>query len=399
MHYLKKFSKVWMGITKTIQISSTNNRNFALINRQEAEKIINDINTKYAMWDKMRKNYDEEFTPTEGLSSQAEKHKIPIKDLNDLISLRKTFYSDKELEEKDVKELAELYHKYDLSVSKEYEIDKSKFYGRTIDKCRIDVGIIIQRPAIFLSISDREMEWLKYRYNFMMEYDVNYNSLEKDMEMYGTPTEELMDEAMPKRYLNPDNYPTHRVPKPVDNNNIYKNTSNSPEIYSDDEDILDSGEYDYIWAASKNYLKSDIYMSDPHSIQYAGKHRIFLLVKDIHTGEWGFPTSTLYMDESFVVGKNKLFEQLSGGKWETTFAYGTPLVTTLRDFSIVENEDEMNEGLIGVRTYYFGGLHQGGMTYVDKLKYADYAWARKCELGKYLEESYYNLFINALWRY
>ena len=52
----------------------------------------------------------------------------------------------------------------------EFEVDPTNFYVFSRDFLRVDVGLIIQRPPIFLKIGDRDAEFLRLRINLMNEY-------------------------------------------------------------------------------------------------------------------------------------------------------------------------------------------------------------------------------------
>ena len=56
---------------------------------------------------------------------------------------------------------------------KEYEIDPSQFQVFSRDAMRVDVGLMIQRPPIFVHLSKRDIEFLKLRSQIMNEYHCN----------------------------------------------------------------------------------------------------------------------------------------------------------------------------------------------------------------------------------
>jgi hypothetical protein len=70
----------------------------------------------------------------------------------------------------DPNEKAILQAKMDTKWQNEYELDASKFRVFSRDMMRVDVGLIIQRPPIFVHMSDRDVEFLKLRSQLMNEY-------------------------------------------------------------------------------------------------------------------------------------------------------------------------------------------------------------------------------------
>ena len=79
-----------------------------------------------------------------------------------------------------------------------------------------------------------------------------------------------------------------------------------------------------------------------------------------------------------------LFEQLTDNQWRIKFFGSSPVMHTLREFTPLEREDIANEGLKGVRTYWFGANHLRGipdMILQDENKnttdWNDWAWVPK----------------------
>ena len=50
------------------------------------------------------------------------------------------------------------------------DIDPSIYYAFTMDLMRVDVGLLIQRPPIFLRMRDQDAEFVKDRSSLMNEY-------------------------------------------------------------------------------------------------------------------------------------------------------------------------------------------------------------------------------------
>jgi hypothetical protein len=114
-------------------------------------------------------------------------------------------------------------------------------------------------------------------------------------------------------------------------------------------------------AASKNWQLVDPRCSDRKSLHYAGEDRIFLIVKNKFTNEWEFPITQMNMGQTFFRAKVNLFEDLTSNKWRIKFFGSSPLLHTLREFTPIEREDPKNTSLKGVRTFWFGAHHLGGI--------------------------------------
>ncbi len=55
----------------------------------------------------------------------------------------------------------------------DYDIDPTKFYVFSRDFMRVDLGLMIQRPPIFMHMGKRDAEFLKLRLSTMNEYWCN----------------------------------------------------------------------------------------------------------------------------------------------------------------------------------------------------------------------------------
>jgi len=54
------------------------------------------------------------------------------------------------------------------------DIDPSVYYAFTSDMMRIDVGLMIQRPPIFLRMRERDIDFVKDRTKLMNDYFVDH---------------------------------------------------------------------------------------------------------------------------------------------------------------------------------------------------------------------------------
>jgi hypothetical protein len=120
---------------------------------------------------------------------------------------------------------------------------------------------------------------------------------------------------------------------------------------------------------------------DRRSIHYAAEDRTFLILKNKYTGRWEFPTSKIMLGTTLLRGKQDLFARISKDTWKIKFVSNLPMVHTLRDFTIAENEDTENTGLKGVRTYFFGAHHHRGLPEFDfdspENEHHDFLWIPK----------------------
>ena len=137
---------------------------------------------------------------------------------------------------------------------------------------------------------------------------------------------------------------------------------------------------------------------DVRSLHYAAEDRTYLILRNKYTEEWEFPTTTMCFGTSFLRAKQDMFVELSGNQWKIKYNGTMPQIHSLRDLTIAEKEDPRNDGLKGVRSYYFFAHHWRGvpeMSYGNSA-YDDFAWIPKRKLNEYFTKSYYEVFIDGL---
>lgn len=205
---------------------------------------------------------------------------------------------------------AEWFHR----LQSKYEIDPLKFHVFTRDFFRVDVGLIIQRPPIFMKMTRRDVEQLKRRSQIMNEHYVDMKKYNEDFREICKLNSDILENNPYCSTQNLDNYPTHRDPS-------------SGETYC---------------AASKHWEKVDPKMQDHHSIHYAAEDRTYLLFRNKYTGEWQFPTQPMKFGLSFTRSKQNFFSSFSGDKWRIRFVGMLPQQHTVRHFTEAEREDPMN---------------------------------------------------------
>lgn len=230
----------------------------------------------------------------------------------------------------------------------------------------------MMRPAIFMKMSPRDVEQLKRRSQLMNEYHIDMKKYSQDFRELSKLNSDILENNSYCSSQNIDNYPTHK--------------SAEGETYA---------------AASKHWVNVDPKMQDHRSIHYAAEDRTYLILKNKYTGEWQFPSKPMKFGESFTRSKQDLFSSLSGDKWRVRFSGLMPQQHSIRRFSEAEMEDPKNQGLKGVRTYFFYAHHYRGLTawaddLGDKHDLIDHAWIPKRQMNEYLTKEYHEVFINGM---
>jgi len=109
----------------------------------------------------------------------------------------------------------------------------------------------------------------------------------------------------------------------------------------------------------------------------------------------------IHMTETFYNAKFNLFNQLTGKQWKIKFFGSAPYFHTIREFTEAEKQqDKLNDGLKGVRTFWFGGHHWRGLPEMltsesneeNTTDYIDWAWVPKRQLNEYFTREYYDTF-------
>jgi len=166
----------------------------------------------------------------------------------------------------------------------EFDIDPTGFNVFSRDQMRVDVGLLIQRPPIFVAMRDRDVHFLKYKNDIMNEYYCNQRQFADEFEEVSKLNEDVLGDSPYNSKMNLDNYPTHRV-------------RGSEPGKTEDE----------YCAASKHFSNVDPAMQDRKTIHYAGEDRTYLIVKNKHTKEWEFPTGRINFGQTFMRAKQNLF--------------------------------------------------------------------------------------------
>lgn len=270
----------------------------------------------------------------------------------------------------------------------EFDLDPTAFQVFSRDFMRVDVGLMIQRPPIFLTVRDRDVKFLKYKNDIMNEYYCNAKQFSDEFEEVSKLNEDILADNPYSSKMNLDNYPTHKVP------------GSNPAI-----------EYA---AASKYFGNVDPNMQDRKTIHYAAEDRTYMIVRNRYTLEWEFPTGKMNFGQTFMRGKQNLFNviahdpspQSSGianTTWKVKYFGNAPIAATIREFTQAERVQPENKMLKGVRTFFFQAHHWRGLPSISpgdlpeapNHDYDDFAWVPKRQLNEYFSKDYFEVFAKA----
>jgi hypothetical protein len=188
-----------------------------------------------------------------------------------------------------MQESAEKMAKITGKFLEDYEVDPNKFQVFSRDGLRVDVGLIVQRPPIFVHLTQRDMEYMTLRSQTMNEYHCNIKAHIEEFEEVVKLNEDILTDNPYVSKMNLDNFPTHKM-----------------------------GELTYA-AASKNFANVDPNCSDRRSMHYAAEDRTYLIFKNKYTQEWEFPTTSMYFGQSFLRAKQNLMVKYSENKWKVKY--------------------------------------------------------------------------------
>lgn len=136
---------------------------------------------------------------------------------------------------------------------------------------RVDIGLMIQRPPIFLHFRKRDAEFLKYKNDIMNEYYANNRQFSDEFEEVSKLNEDVVPSSNPySTKMNIDNYPTHKYTDPA------------------------NGEVTEYCAASKSWKNVDPTLKDRKSLHFAPEDRTYLIVRNRYTKEWEFPVGKIF---------------------------------------------------------------------------------------------------------
>ncbi len=253
-------------------------------------------------YEKPEMAYDKDTGDITLVDKAVKKKKRIVKNLDDLTKEKQALYSElgldsegKPMDGETEEGLAEKLLKIKQTMLEDLEIDPTQFYIFSRDFLRIDIGLVIQRPPIFMHMSERDAEFLKLRNNYMNEYFFDQRQYTEQWDEVSKLNEDILSDNVYSSPMNLDNFPTHRYTDPV------------------------TGKTKEYAGASKHHLKVDPNMEDVHSLHYASEYRTFLLLKNRYTGEWEFPASRIFFGETMMRAKQNLFMQFSKNNWRLKY--------------------------------------------------------------------------------
>lgn len=85
---------------------------------------------------------------------------------------------------------------------------------------RVDCGLLIQRPPLFLHMSDRDFQFYRYKNTLFNEYYMDQRVYVDEIEEASKLNEQLMHDNPQRSKMNLDNYPTHKMVDPETNEEI-----------------------------------------------------------------------------------------------------------------------------------------------------------------------------------
>lgn len=180
-----------------------------------------------------------------------------------------------------------------------YAPDPSMYYAFTKDFMRVDIGLMIQRPPIFMYMRKNDFDHLNNRQKIMEEYYCDTKQYIDEFNEVAKLNEDCLANNPYASRMNIDNYPTHRKFKGMVTRTVTDENGDEYEVEEED--------YETYCAASKQFSLVDPKCSDRHSLHYAGEDRVYLIFKNKYTNEWEFPVGRLYLNQSMFRGKMELF--------------------------------------------------------------------------------------------
>ena len=243
-------------------------------------------------------------------------------------------------------------------------------FNVTNDMYRIDLAVLIERPAIFLPSSDAEI----YKMNLDSEFFFN-NGLRFEFD------KSLMDFS---------------PASPLDSLTV-KDRSDEP---THSKTMEDGKKVDF-FQFSKNYKHVVLDEDDPQSIQYAPFNSVYLLVKHAETEDWCLPYWVMESRESSEIAINRLKIRTLGGdlvlKDKENYPVGT-MVHQIEKSNLEKNP--LLEKLKGRKAFVFTTFHNGGFVSLkNEEMYGEWRWVTKAKMNEFLSEENYDRISHLLTRY
>jgi len=237
------------------------------------------------------------------------------------------------------------------------DIKKSKYlnFNITSDLQRMDLGLLIERPPIFLPYMKSEIDRMNKLSAFMFAHKLRDNYPKELLEFSDDVFGRSFDEG------GVDENITHEMKDEQGNLVFYRENS-------------------------KKYQNVDPNVTDPHSIQVFPFNTVYLLVKD-GEGKWTVPYFTPESQMSAEVGYSRLKFSLFDSKFVIKDKELFP-VAALHE-SIPKREIEQNKLLTklnGRKVLLFTAYHTSGMPSIANSNWKDFNWVPKAKIGSYISK-------------
>jgi hypothetical protein len=235
-------------------------------------------------------NYDKKTGEVTIVDPNAGKEKKIVKTFKELEQEKKRLFKEIGIKtdadpvtEKQQQELAMKMEKFAETMRSKYGVDPTEKYTFSRDFMRVDIGLIIMRPPIFMQFHDRDFAFLKARTHHMNEYYMDLKKYVDSFNEVAMLNDSVLSQNSYASKTNIDNFPTH-------------------EKRSFDTKTGETVVKSYC-AASKNFALVDPRCQDRRSIHYAAEDRTYLIMKNKYTGRWEFPTSKITIGTTLLRGK------------------------------------------------------------------------------------------------
>jgi len=202
------------------------------------------------------------------------------------------------------------------------------------DHYRIDCGLMIQRPPIFVkyivyltSVNDEDMKFLKTRRDFFKKYHYDFDKISPEIDNFNDYNIDYWDNVK---------------------NDVRSNNDNDTNLRKWNKE---TNKYDFYSPNSKNWKLVDPNMKDNKSIQYNGINRVYMLFKNKHTGKWEFPTLPLRWGENFNQRRQMLQYVISRDLFKVHFPTDEPSLQITRDMFPHEEKENNFVNFNGNKVY------------------------------------------------
>ena len=229
--------------------------------------------------------YDKKTGDVQILPKKIKKKNTLIRSHDDLQKEKAALYAElgvedyNDLDTSNMEEAADKVYKAEKHMQEDFDYDTSNQYVFTRDLFRVDVGLMIMRPPIFMHMREPDINMMKLRSKVMNEYYCDHKKWVNEFAEASQLNESVLSDNPYASDMNLDNHPTHEWTDPS------------------------SGETLEYCAASKNFANVDPNCSDPRSLHYAAEDRTYFIVRNRFTEEWQFPVGQLLFGQSFMRGK------------------------------------------------------------------------------------------------